>query len=322
VFADTRLKVLDLSACAGIRVEGQEGVEPMDLALPHEGFAEAAKAFVTHAVVEVLRADVDDVDIIELLPFLGGSAVDKLRFVSPRMGEYEWQRPPRSLLVELTDPEAVSTAAAVTMTAWRPVPAKWRPFLRVIDLSGMTVDLMPTGASFEGFHWLERVVLPARLRVLPSHLFCGCVRLKSIVTSSTALEEIGSNACRGCTSLTEFPFPSTLSKLNAAFIGTSIPIVDLSGTRAESVSILGMVFLAELVLPRRCILGLVRGVPSLRLVSFGRSRTGGDLAWHPTEVRFESLAACADFSPGLLEARVYAEVASELGRETVPFPPP
>jgi hypothetical protein len=40
------------------------------------------------------------------------------------------------------------------------------------------------------------------------------------------------------------------------------------------------------------------------------------------EVRFESLAADGAFSPGLMETRLYAEVACELGRETVPFPPP
>jgi hypothetical protein len=98
--------------------------------------------------------------------------------------------------------------------------------------------------------------------------------------------------------------------------------MDLSGTVAESVEIIGMVFLVELILPRRCIVGRVRAVPSLRLVTFGGSREGGELGWHPTEVRFESLSASADFSPGLLEARVYGEVACELGRETVPFPPP
>jgi hypothetical protein len=39
-------------------------------------------------------------------------------------------------------------------------------------------------------------------------------------------------------------------------------------------------------------------------------------------VRFEGLMVEADFSPGLNETRVYAEVACDLGRETVPFPPP
>jgi hypothetical protein len=56
-------------------------------------------------------------------------------------------------------------------------------------------------------------------------------------------------------------------------------------------------------------------------VTFG-AIGGGDFTWHPAEVRFESLTADAELSPGLLEARVYGEVACELGRETLPFPPP
>jgi hypothetical protein len=186
----------------------------------------------------------------------------------------------------------------------------------------MTLDSLPTGASFENFYLLEKAVLPAGLRVLPANFFHGCVRLKSIVTGSTALEEIGFNACGGCTSLAAFQFPPTLRKLDDAFRGTLITIIDLSGTTVESVEILGMVFLAELSLPRRCVLKGVIGVPSLRCVTFGASCTGGVLAWHPTEVRFEGLMVEADFSPGLNETRVYAEVACELGRETVPFPPP
>jgi hypothetical protein len=186
----------------------------------------------------------------------------------------------------------------------------------------MVLDLLPAGASFAHFHCLEKAVLPARLRVLPRDFFYYCVRLKSIVTGSTALEEIGFDACGRCKSLAEIPFPPTLRKLEAPFIGTSITIIDLSDTGAESVEILGMVFLAELILPRRCILESVGGVPSLRLVTFGGSREDGQLAWHPTEVRFESLSASAEFWPGLLDARVYGEVACELGRETVPFPPP
>jgi hypothetical protein len=202
------------------------------------------------------------------------------------------------------------------------VPAEWKQFLRVLDLSGMTLDLLPAGASFKDFHLLEKAVLPARLRVLPRDFFCACVRLKSIVTGATALEEIELGACGRCRSLAAFPFPPTLRKLEVPFYGTSIASMDLSDTAAESVEIAGMVFLVELILPRRCILRYVLGVPSLRLVTFGGSREGGQLGWHPTEVRFEGLSACADFSPGLLEARVYGEVACELGRETVPFPPP
>jgi hypothetical protein len=186
----------------------------------------------------------------------------------------------------------------------------------------MVLDLLPVGATFKDFHCLEKAVLPARLRVLPPDFFYECVRLKSIVTSSTALEEIELSACGRCRSLAAFPFPPTLRKLEAPFFGTSITIIDLSGTVAESVSVWEMVFLAELILPRGCVLGLVHGVPSLRLVTFGASMNGCSFGWHPTEVRFEGLTAEADFSPGLNETRVYAEVASELGRETVPFPPP
>jgi hypothetical protein len=294
----------------------------MELSLPREGFVEAAKAFIPQTLVEILRADVGETEIIELLPSLGGWAGDKLRFVSPRLRPYKWQRIQQSLLAELTDPVSLTGPAAVKMTRWRQVPTEWKPFLRVIDLSGMTLDLLPAGASVKDLLWLEKAVLPTGLRVLPKQFFLGCVRLKSIVTGSSALEEIGVNACGGCTSLAAFPFPPMFRKLEDAFCGTSIASMDLSGTSAESVSIFGVIFLADLILPRGCVLAHVEGVPSLRCVTFGASRRGGGFAWHPTEVRFESLAAESDFSPGLVEAWVYAEVASELGRETIPFPPP
>jgi hypothetical protein len=321
-FCDTLLKVLDLSACAGIRVERQGGAQPMELSLPREGSVQAMKAFVPYAMVEGLGADVDEVEIIEVLPSFDGWAVDKLQVVSPRIGAYEWQRAPQSILVELTDPVVVTAPAAVTMTAWRPVLQEWKPFLRVLDLSGMTLDLLPAGASVEDFHWLEKAVLPAGLRVLPRDFFYGCVRLKSIVTGSTALEEIELNACGMCKTLGVFRFPPTIRKVENAFQGTSIPTIDLSGTVAERAAIGDMVLLAELNLPRRCVLERAGGVPSLRRVTFGASRNGGEFGWKPTEVRFESLAAETDFCPGLVEARVYAEVACELGRETIPFPPP
>jgi hypothetical protein len=321
-FIDTPLKLLDLSACAGIRVGPQAGAQSMDLTLPREGFAEAAKAFALFTVVNVFRADVDQADVNEILPLYDEWGVDRLQVVSPRIGVSEWHRAQQPVVVELTEPVVVTSPAAVTMTAWRPAPVEWKHCLRTIDLSGVVLDLLPVGSSLRGCRLLERAVLPARLRVLPRDFFYGCVRLKSIVAGVTTLEEIRVSACGRCRSLAAFPFPPTLRKLEAPFLGTSIAMMDLSGTAAESVEILGMVFLAELILPRRCVLVQVSGVPLLRCVTFGASRTGADFAWHPTEVRFESLIASADFSRGLTEARVYGEVACQLGRETVPFPPP
>jgi hypothetical protein len=106
------------------------------------------------------------------------------------------------------------------------------------------------------------------------------------------------------------------------FDGTSITTIDLSDTVAEEVWIYDMTFLVDLVLPRRCVLPVLCGMPTLRHVTFGASKGSCGFVWHPTEVRFESLAANADFSRSLLEARVYGEVACELGCETLPFPPP
>jgi hypothetical protein len=109
---------------------------------------------------------------------------------------------------------------------------------------------------------------------------------------------------------------------NDAFGSTSITTIDLTGTVAESASVCGMDFLGVLILPRRCVLRDVSGLPALRSVTFGASCDGGGFLWHPKEVRFESLIADAGFSPGLCETLVYGEVACELERETLPFPPP
>jgi hypothetical protein len=225
--------------------------------------------------------------------------------------------------VELTDPAAVTTPASVTMTAWRELPEQWSLFLRVIDLSGLALELLPRGATLKRLVWLEGAVLPTGLWKLPGFFFKGCWRLSSIDTRYTALEEIEVEACDGCRSLTVFAFPPTVRSLEGtSFRGTSITTLDLSGTVAEWVYVSDMVSLVDLVLPRRCVLKDVEGMPSLRRVTFGASRYASGFAWHPTEVRFESLTADAEFSPGLLEAQVYGEVACELGRETLPFPPP
>jgi hypothetical protein len=323
VFANTQLKILDLSSCTGISISGRQTNSLVDLSLPFEGFAAAAKAFIRGSSLEVLHAEIGEVEVNQLLPRLEGLGVDKLRVVSPRAGEYEWQRSELSAMVELTDPVTVTTPASVTMTGWRELPNEWKPFLRVIDLSGLALEVLPDDATLENLVWLERAVLPTGSRKLPECFFRGCLRLSSIDTSHTALEEIEREACCACRSLAAFVFPPTVRSLQSgAFRGTSITTLDLSGTVAEHVCVYDMVSLVDLVLPRRCVLEDVSGVPSLRCVAFGASGHASSFAWHPAEVRFESLLADAEFSPGLLEARLYGEVACELGCEALPFPPP
>jgi hypothetical protein len=88
--------------------------------------------------------------------------------------------------------------------------------------------------------------------------------------------------------------------------------MDLSGTAAESAEVCGLLFLVEFVLPRRCVLVRAFALPSLRRVTFGAS--GGHFSAHPAVVRFESMAEDPEFAPGVVEARVYGEVACEMGR--------
>jgi hypothetical protein len=332
VFQHTPLKMLDLSACAGMKVDGRQAKSLVELSLPFKGFAAAAEAFLRGSGIEILRADVGQAEIGGLLPRLDALGLDKLRIVSPRVGEVEWRRVREPVLVELTDPVSVTVVASVKLTKWREMPVKWRPFLRVIDLSGLTIELLPQGATFEGLASLEGVVLPAGLRALPKNLFRGCWRLWSMDTSRTALEKIEGGACDECRSLAAFVFPPTFRELawsrfgeSGAFSGTSITSMDLSETLAEKVVVCEMIFLVELVLSRRCVLEGIWAVSSLRRVTFGmfgECRDPAHFAWHPTEVRFEGVKADAGLSPGLLEARVYGEVACEMGHETLPVPPP
>jgi hypothetical protein len=238
-FAHTPLKNLDLSACDGIHVWGEPCQSLLDVSLPREGFMDAAKAFLQESMVEVLRANVDETEIDELVPQLGELRANELRIISPLVGGFVWQRSRGSVLVELTDPVAVTAVASVKLTSWRAFPEEWKPLLRVVDLSGLAVGRLPDGATLEGFVWLEKVVLPTGLRVLPDGFFRGCCRLLSIDTSYTALEEIGIWACHGCLSLTSFPFPRTVREVWASFEGTSITSIDLTSTAAEKVAIGG-----------------------------------------------------------------------------------
>ena len=71
-FAHTPLKILDLSACAGIRIGDDPGWSLVEVSLPREGFMAAAKAFLQGSRITVLRADIDETELNELVPRLGG----------------------------------------------------------------------------------------------------------------------------------------------------------------------------------------------------------------------------------------------------------
>jgi hypothetical protein len=325
-FDSTPLKVLDLSTCTGIRIEGETDAiwEIVELRLPREGFAQVARAFFRCSRIEVIQVDVDATELDELLPELDEWGFERLRVVSSRMPPYEWRGPHESLVVPVhfNDPVTLSTAAVVTLTTWRTFAEGEAKFLRALDLSGLAVVSLPARA-LEDMAWLERTVLPAGLRVLPEGFFALCSRLSSIDTSGcTALESIERHGCGGCRALRMFAFPPTLRVLSSAFLCTSITEMDLSDTKAERANVTGTLLLEELVLPRRCVLEGANGVPSLRRVTLGAVDDRCLFAWQPTVVRFEDVTAHAHFSPGLACARVYAEVASEMACETVPFPPP
>jgi hypothetical protein len=296
--------------------------EVTELSLPRKGFAEVAKAFLPGSRIEVLEGDIDEKEMSEVQAELDGWGIDQLRIVSPRLPPYEWRGARQMAVpVSLTDPVALSRAAAVTMTTWRTIPEdEWR-FCRSLDLSGLKIESLPVGATLREMVWLERVVLPAELRVLSTDFLSRCSRLTFIGTGGCpALERIEFAACGYCRSLAAFEVPPTVRILSNAFSGTSLTVLDLSETAAESAELVGLLFLEELVLPRGCILKHAWALPSLRRMTFGSSVEF--FGCHPAEARFESMAASAAFAPGLAEARVYAEVACELGRETIPSPPP
>jgi hypothetical protein len=319
-FCSTPLQVLDLSACACIDTSHCDDTALKELWLPREGFAAAAQALLPGSRIQILHANVGEGEVNELLQRLDVWGVDKLRIVSPRLRPYEWLGVPRQLPVRMKDPVKLSEASAVTMTTWRKIPETEVIFVRELDLSGLAIEL-PQEMAFFGFRWLERVILPAGLRTLPRFCFYRCWRLSSIDTAGTALETIDACACGRCRSLASFALPPTLRRLGfLAFAGTSITMLDLSETVAELADVIEMLFLVELVLPRGCVLMGVIGLPSLRRVTFG-AFSGRKVAWHPKEVRFVSMSAHSKISPGLAGARVYGEVACEMGRETIPLPP-
>jgi hypothetical protein len=320
-FEDTPLASLDLSASAGVAVvEDDNGsLQVMELVLPREGFVALAEALLPGSRIEVLYADVDAVDIEPLLSQLDGWAIERLRVVSPRLGEpFEWVGRAPSPGVTVFDPETLTAPSAVTLTVWRMFPDDQLDFVRSMDLSA--VDELPKWGSLSGSFFIESVILPTRLRALPGDFARGCARLSHVGTAGCrALEKIGCDAFRCCRSLREFVFPSMVREVDSAFTGTSIVSVDLSGTQARSMSVVGMGLLESLRLPRCCILKVAFGLPALRSVTFGAC----DDFWctSPREVRFESLASPAQGGSLAVGTCAFAEVACVSGRESFPFPP-
>jgi hypothetical protein len=281
--------------------------------------------------------------IDELLLWLPERGCDQLRIISRRVGEIDWRRSRGENIIDLTEASTVTTPAWLRVKEFHPNLAQLRQYIRVVDLSEVTMELMPDGEKFICLRELETVIMPSGLRVLPRNMFRGCWRLSSVDTSRTSLERMEPGVCGDCVALTHFSFPSTVRYIGdlcipdgEAFIGSAIAKMDLSDTLLEHVSICEMAFLEELILPRRCVLVALCEVPCLRRVTFGvavpresvlRShvhpwRDPERFTWLPTEVRFEGMIARPEFSPGLEDARVYGEVAAQMGHETLPFPPP
>jgi hypothetical protein len=288
-------------------------LEVKELGLPRSGFAALTATLLPGSGVEVLYADVDMADIEQLLPGLDEWAVDRLRVVSPRLQEpFEWVGSWRSRS------EVISEPTARKLTAWEQLPQDHLRFVRSIDLS--TLGELPVNGTLSGSNFLESVILPAQLRILPSRVFERCPRLSHVgTTDCVSLVRIGWHSFQDCRNLRQFVFPSMVRAVSAAFGGTSIVCLDLSGTRVESIDARGMKFLERLVLPRGCTLEGALGLPALRSVTFGVS---GELCgWTPCEVRFESLAAPVKGRPQAAGTRAFAEVACVLGRESFPFPP-
>jgi hypothetical protein len=320
------LAVLDLSASVKLAVVRDiycHGFQVTELRLPRSGFAALAAMLLPGSRVEVLYADIDAADIEQLLPQLDEWAIDRLRVVSPRsQGPFEWAGSPPSRSVAISNPAILNAPSAVTLTSWRRFPMPQLRFVRSFDLSAL--DELPKGEALSGSFFLESVILPARLRALPSHFFMRCPRLSHVGTADcVALEVIELDAFQDCRSLRGFAFPLMIRRVCRAFGGTSISCLNLSETRAESVELEDMQFLERLVLPRRCILKSARGLPALRSVTFaeGPGVWDGPFGWYPRQVRFERLVRPTNGGQLGVGTRACAEVACVLGRESFPFPP-
>jgi hypothetical protein len=299
-FESSGLKKLDLSVCARVKVldlvahsglAGPPGIglhgifEMGELRLPRSRVMELAGQLLPGSRVEVLEADVDAAEAKRLLQNLTQWGIDRLRIVSRRLdAPFEWRGVSTTLREALTDPARLVRPSDVFLTAWRKPGEHELCFLRSIDMSALSFTEFPQGATWwdpprlSGCTFLERAILPAALHALPGFFFHSCWRLSHVCTAGcTALEEIGWYAFAGCRSLKKFDFPSTIRTIGGqAFFGTAIAEIDLLETAAESVEVGGMAFLKRLILPRRCVLDGMGGLPALRSLTFGRALNGDD----------------------------------------------
>jgi hypothetical protein len=175
--------------------------------------------------------------------------------------------------------------------------------LRVLDLSeyGVAGSWPDSIAQPTALVCPESVVLPYGLTEIPEDCFKGCSRLAVIDTSLAPLQWLKLHSCEGCKRLASFKFPTSTRVLDVPFGGTSIQMIDLTETVAESVKIGGMTYLEELILPRRCGLRVQIGVPALRRVTLGRCEDSTLKHGRLEEVRFQGMDADAGFSPSFLK---------------------
>jgi hypothetical protein len=227
----------------------------------------------------VLYADVDQAEIEQLLPQLDEWALDRPRAFSPRLERpFEWFRNSPSRSVAATDPGILTAPSAVTLTVWRRFEKDQLRFVRSIDMSALVH--LPGRETLSRSFALESVIFPAWILFIPESFCEGCARLSHVGSADwVALDRVRWRAYEGCRSLREFVCPRMVSVIDAAFGGTAMVDLDLSGTRAKTVSVWYMKFLERLVLPRGCFLHAVSGLPSLRSVTFGTCDRS--CSWNP-----------------------------------------
>jgi hypothetical protein len=204
-------------------------VELTELRLPREGFIGLAEVLLPGSQVEVLYADIDETELGRLVARLPEWGFDELRIVSSRFqAPIDWRAPPMQRAAVMTDPLAITVRAAVAMTNWRHFDDGGRFLLCSLDLSALRLTEFPPGATLRGSPFLESVVLPPGLRVLPTQFLFECWRLSRVETAGcVALETIERRAFAGCTSLKAFSVPSTVRKVDRhAFVDAGITCLD------------------------------------------------------------------------------------------------